>query len=179
MMMEASFDTEESFDDPSCLTQQPPGSVSPAKRQIKEVKETKTTVSRLQHLIVLSLFLHRNLFFLYRRLLLCCLLSNFLPSSVASSKPASLSSSTQENLQSSTEQVFSITFLQSTELVSKASTPDHVAVTFGERRLHNESNMWGFSGLACLLEGVQWEVVVGGFRHCPAAAAVDCIVVKP
>lgn len=45
MMMEASFDTEESFDDPSCLTPQPPGSVSPAKRQIKEVKETKTTVS--------------------------------------------------------------------------------------------------------------------------------------
>lgn len=45
MMMEASFDTEESFDDPSCLAPQPPGSVSPAKRQIKEVKETKTTVS--------------------------------------------------------------------------------------------------------------------------------------
>lgn len=47
MMMEASFDTEESFDDPSCLAPQPPGSVSPAKRQIKEVKETKTTVSKL------------------------------------------------------------------------------------------------------------------------------------
>lgn len=45
MMMEASFDTEESFDDPSCLAPQPPGSVSPARRQIKEVKETKTTVS--------------------------------------------------------------------------------------------------------------------------------------
>lgn len=45
MMMEASFDTEESFDDPSCFAPQPPGSVSPAKRQIKEVKETKTTVS--------------------------------------------------------------------------------------------------------------------------------------
>lgn len=45
MMMEASFDTEESFDDPSCLAPQPPGSVSPAKRQINEVKETKTTVS--------------------------------------------------------------------------------------------------------------------------------------
>lgn len=45
MMMEASFDTEESFDDPSCLAPQPPGSVSPAKRQIKEVKETKITVS--------------------------------------------------------------------------------------------------------------------------------------
>lgn len=45
MMMEASFDTEESFDDPSCLSPQPPGSVSPAKRQIKEVKETKITVS--------------------------------------------------------------------------------------------------------------------------------------
>lgn len=45
MMMEASFDTEESFDDPSCLTPQPPGSVSPAKRQIKEVKETKTTIN--------------------------------------------------------------------------------------------------------------------------------------
>jgi len=48
MMMEASFDTEESFDDPSCLAPQPPGSVSPAKRQIKEVKETKTTVSILE-----------------------------------------------------------------------------------------------------------------------------------
>lgn len=47
MMMEASFDTEESFDDPSCLAPQPPGAVSPAKRQIKEVKETKTTVSML------------------------------------------------------------------------------------------------------------------------------------
>lgn len=45
MMMEASFDTEESFDDPSCLAPQPPGSVSPAKRQITEVKETKITVS--------------------------------------------------------------------------------------------------------------------------------------
>lgn len=45
MMMEASFDTEESFDDPSCLAPQPPGSVSPAKRQIREVKETKITVS--------------------------------------------------------------------------------------------------------------------------------------
>lgn len=45
MMMEASFDTEESFDDPSCLTPQP---VSPAKRQIKEVKETKTTVGALK-----------------------------------------------------------------------------------------------------------------------------------
>lgn len=46
MMMEASFDTEESFDDPSCLAPQPPGSVSPAKRQtVKEVKETKTTVN--------------------------------------------------------------------------------------------------------------------------------------
>lgn len=45
MMMEASFDTEESFDDPSCLAPQPPGLVSPAKRQIKEVKETKITVS--------------------------------------------------------------------------------------------------------------------------------------
>lgn len=47
MMMEASFDTEESFDDPSCLAPQPPGSVSPAKRQIKEVKETKITVSEV------------------------------------------------------------------------------------------------------------------------------------
>lgn len=45
MMMEASFDTEESFDDPSCLAPQPPGSLSPAKRQPKEVKETKITVS--------------------------------------------------------------------------------------------------------------------------------------
>lgn len=45
MMMEASFDTEESFDDPSCLAPQPPGLVSPAKRQMKEVKETKITVS--------------------------------------------------------------------------------------------------------------------------------------
>ena len=44
-MMEASFDTEESFDDPSCLAPQPPGSVSPARRQIREVKETKITVS--------------------------------------------------------------------------------------------------------------------------------------
>lgn len=48
MMMEASFDTEESFDDPSCLASQPPGSVSPAKRQFKEVKETKATVSILK-----------------------------------------------------------------------------------------------------------------------------------
>lgn len=47
MMMEASFDTEESFDDPSCLAPQPPGSVSPARRQIKEVKETKITVSEV------------------------------------------------------------------------------------------------------------------------------------
>lgn len=46
-MMEASFDTEESFDDPSCLAPQPPGSLSPAKRQIKEVKETKITVSEV------------------------------------------------------------------------------------------------------------------------------------
>ncbi|TNM97161.1 hypothetical protein fugu_015317 [Takifugu bimaculatus] len=45
MMMEASFDTEESFDDPSCLAPQPPGSVSPAKRQIREVKETKITIN--------------------------------------------------------------------------------------------------------------------------------------
>lgn len=46
MMMEASFDTEESFDDPSCLAPQPPGSVSPAKRQtVKEVKETKATIN--------------------------------------------------------------------------------------------------------------------------------------
>ncbi|XP_008401026.1 growth arrest-specific protein 7a [Poecilia reticulata] len=44
-MMEASFDTEESFDDPSCLAPQPPGSVSPARRQITEVKETKITVN--------------------------------------------------------------------------------------------------------------------------------------
>lgn len=54
MMMEASFDTEESFDDPSCLAPQPPGSVSPAKRQIKEVKETKTTVSTPRNLILES-----------------------------------------------------------------------------------------------------------------------------
>lgn len=47
MMMEASFDTEESFDDPSCLAPQPPGSLSPARRQIKEVKETKITVSEV------------------------------------------------------------------------------------------------------------------------------------
>uniref|UniRef100_A0A8C2WY66 Growth arrest specific 7 n=1 Tax=Cyclopterus lumpus TaxID=8103 RepID=A0A8C2WY66_CYCLU len=45
MMMEASFDTEESFDDPSCLSPQPPGCVSPARRQIKEVKETKITIN--------------------------------------------------------------------------------------------------------------------------------------
>lgn len=45
--MEASFDTEESFDDPSCLAPQPPGSLSPARRQIKEVKETKITVSEV------------------------------------------------------------------------------------------------------------------------------------
>ncbi|XP_036004639.1 growth arrest-specific protein 7a [Fundulus heteroclitus] len=43
--MEASFDAEESFDDPSCLAPQPPGSVSPAKRQINEVKETRTTIN--------------------------------------------------------------------------------------------------------------------------------------
>lgn len=54
--MEASFDTEESFDDPSCLAPQPPGSVSPAKRQIKEVKETKITVS--QALVQLPVSLH-------------------------------------------------------------------------------------------------------------------------
>lgn len=54
MMMEASFDTEESFDDPSCLAPQPPGSVSPAKRQIKEVKETKITVSTQEFLILSS-----------------------------------------------------------------------------------------------------------------------------
>lgn len=65
MMMEASFDTEESFDDPSCLAPQPPGSVSPAKRQIKEVKETKITVSNqnfnpplLLCLTVFCLYLH-------------------------------------------------------------------------------------------------------------------------
>lgn len=45
MMMEASFDAEESFDDPSCLAPQPPGSLSPAKRPSREVKETKITVS--------------------------------------------------------------------------------------------------------------------------------------
>ncbi len=57
MMMEGSFDTEESFDDPSCLAPQPPGSVSPAKRQIKEVKETKITVSsRSSNLTLLLLF---------------------------------------------------------------------------------------------------------------------------
>ncbi|KAI9515208.1 Growth arrest-specific protein 7 [Dissostichus eleginoides] len=44
-MMEASFDTEESFDDPSCLAPQPPGSVSPARRQTREVKETKITIN--------------------------------------------------------------------------------------------------------------------------------------
>lgn len=42
--MEGSFDTEESFDDPSCLAPQPPGSVSPARRRVHQVKETKTTV---------------------------------------------------------------------------------------------------------------------------------------
>lgn len=57
MMMEASFDTEESFDDPSCLTPQPPGSVSPARRQIREVKETKTTVSNPELLLPLLLML--------------------------------------------------------------------------------------------------------------------------
>lgn len=55
--MEASFDTEESFDDPSCLTPQPPGSVSPARRQIKEVKETKITVSTLELQLLLLLLL--------------------------------------------------------------------------------------------------------------------------
>lgn len=74
MMMEASFDTEESFDDPSCLAPQPPGLVSPAKRQIKEVKETKITVStpqlRLLFFIMmfcpplLSLHLHPHLLFI-------------------------------------------------------------------------------------------------------------------
>uniref|UniRef100_A0A8C2WXZ3 Growth arrest specific 7 n=1 Tax=Cyclopterus lumpus TaxID=8103 RepID=A0A8C2WXZ3_CYCLU len=34
-----------SFDDPSCLSPQPPGCVSPARRQIKEVKETKITIN--------------------------------------------------------------------------------------------------------------------------------------
>ncbi|XP_020501328.1 growth arrest-specific protein 7a [Labrus bergylta] len=43
MKMEASFDTEESFDDPSCLAPQLP--VSPAKRTTNEVKETKTTIN--------------------------------------------------------------------------------------------------------------------------------------
>lgn len=59
-MMEASFDTEESFDDPSCLAPQPPGSVSPAKRQIREVKETKITVStpELHPLLLLSSIFH-------------------------------------------------------------------------------------------------------------------------
>ncbi|KAG7271841.1 hypothetical protein CRUP_023751 [Coryphaenoides rupestris] len=36
--MEASFDTEESFDDPSCLAPQPPGAVSPARRQAREIQ---------------------------------------------------------------------------------------------------------------------------------------------
>ncbi|XP_056262714.1 growth arrest-specific protein 7a isoform X2 [Pseudoliparis swirei] len=36
---------EESFDDPSCLSPQAPGCVSPARRQIREVKETKTTIN--------------------------------------------------------------------------------------------------------------------------------------
>ncbi|XP_028841376.1 growth arrest-specific protein 7a isoform X1 [Denticeps clupeoides] len=45
--MEASFDTEESFDDPSCLSPQSPGSTSPARRhnKEKEIKETKTTIN--------------------------------------------------------------------------------------------------------------------------------------
>uniref|UniRef100_A0A672HVL5 Growth arrest-specific 7a n=1 Tax=Salarias fasciatus TaxID=181472 RepID=A0A672HVL5_SALFA len=43
--MEASFDTEESFDDPSCLAPPPPGAGSPARRQPHEVKETKTTIN--------------------------------------------------------------------------------------------------------------------------------------
>ena len=50
MMEAASFDTEESFDvdDASCLSQQNPGNNSPAKRQNKEIKETKITVSTLE-----------------------------------------------------------------------------------------------------------------------------------
>ncbi|CAL8264669.1 unnamed protein product [Gadus morhua 'NCC'] len=43
--MEASFDTEESFDDPSYLAPQAPGAVSPARRQIREIKETRITVN--------------------------------------------------------------------------------------------------------------------------------------
>ncbi|XP_067089372.1 growth arrest-specific protein 7a [Osmerus mordax] len=43
--MEASFDTEESFDDPSCLSPQPPGAASPARKPPKEMKETKITIN--------------------------------------------------------------------------------------------------------------------------------------
>lgn len=45
MEMEESFDAEGSFDDPSYLSPQSPGSTSPARRQNKEIKETKITVS--------------------------------------------------------------------------------------------------------------------------------------
>lgn len=69
MMMEASFDTEESFDDPSCLAPQPAGSVSPAKRQIREVKETKITVSTQE------LQLDLPLLFLSSSICFCPLLS--------------------------------------------------------------------------------------------------------
>ncbi len=68
MMMEASFDTEESFDDPSCLAPQPLGSVSPAKRQIKEVKETKITVSTRSSNLTLLFFL----FFFFYVLVFSC-----------------------------------------------------------------------------------------------------------
>lgn len=93
--MEASFDTEESFDDPSCLAPQPPGSVSPAKRQIREVKETKTTVSRQHRLLLLLLHLLLFTFPSFFSTTTSSSLSSFrtqtsrllLPSSVDSSQP--------------------------------------------------------------------------------------------
>ncbi|NP_001265748.1 growth arrest-specific protein 7a [Danio rerio] len=45
MEMEESFDAEGSFDDPSYLSPQSPGSTSPARRQNKEIKETKITIN--------------------------------------------------------------------------------------------------------------------------------------
>ncbi|XP_056310123.1 growth arrest-specific protein 7a isoform X1 [Danio aesculapii] len=45
MEMEESFDAEGSFDDPSYLSAQSPGSTSPARRQNKEIKETKITIN--------------------------------------------------------------------------------------------------------------------------------------
>ncbi|TRY93195.1 hypothetical protein DNTS_006319 [Danionella cerebrum] len=47
METEESFDAEASFDDPSCLSPQSPGTTSPARRQNKEreIRETKITIN--------------------------------------------------------------------------------------------------------------------------------------